>query len=675
MYQDNALIETRKALKASWLGLGAQAVFSLAVFLLFFISKVPVLLALALFSLTGIVIWIWTALLHQFQNAVAVENFELEQTRRGGAAAESLFEDPTLARPAARRLERAYKWGMPLGGLLTGIYMLVFGLWLFRTIGTWSGLEVTAPARDSAFVMGLVFLGFAVSQYLLGMSLNKAWRLLQAGGAFLSGCVLLLFVVGVGLGAAHFGLPKGLHILRFVVAATAVLVGLEVLFNLILDLYRPRRPGEVPRPAFDSRLLTLVANPRGIVRTLNEAINYQFGFEITRSWFWRLLARTSGWLVIFGFGVLLLLSCIIIVEPEEQVLVTRFGRLIEEPLGPGLHTKWPWPISRVQRYDVDRIMQFEVTSHHGHSLEGEPLLWGTSHSGHEGEEEFFLVAAAKDLRVVSGISDQGGEGQGLSVALIGTEIYIHYRISDVLTYVMSAADPVGEFKALAEREVIRYLLRLDIDETISGARNRIGSELQAYLQATMKQRDLGLEVVWVGLSMVHPAQPVVDAFYETVGAEQERETAIQRAMQDEVRILAEAAGTRAGADQILEQIAKLESLKASGASEEEHLLQEARLEELIQQAGGKASELIAAARAYRWTVENLEHGRALRFASELEAYLAVPDFYKSRRYLEQLGDGMQTARKWIISADRKDMVLKGDLKDTQSALDGLNLGR
>jgi membrane protease subunit HflK len=265
--------------------------------------------------------------------------------------------------------------------------------------------------------------------------------------------------------------------------------------------------------------------------------------------------------------------------------------------------------------------------------------------------------------------------QGPSVALIGAEVFVHYRISDVLAYATASADPVQEFELLAEREISRYFLRMDIDETISGARNRIGRDLEQYLRNLIAQQNLGLEVVWVGLSALHPAQPVVDAFYETVGAEQERETAIQRAMQDEIRILAEAAGTREGAERILEEISRLESMKSGQASQEEMLQQEALLEELIQQAGGKASELLADARAYRWTVENLEHGRALRFASELEAYQTVPDFYKNRRYLETLGDGMQEARKWIISADRKDMVLKGDLKDTLSALDALNLGR
>ena len=96
-----------------------------------------------------------------------------------------------------------------------------------------------------------------------------------------------------------------------------LLLAAEIALNFVLNLYRPRRPGEVPRPAFDSRILSLFAAPDSIVRSINEAVNYQFGFDITSSWGYQLLLRSGVWLLVFAVGILVALSSIVVVEPRS----------------------------------------------------------------------------------------------------------------------------------------------------------------------------------------------------------------------------------------------------------------------------------------------------------------------------------------------------------------------
>ena len=74
-------------------------------------------------------------------------------------------------------------------------------------------------------------------------------------------------------------------------------VAAEIVINFVLNLYRPRLHGESPRPAFDSKTLSMFASPDSLVRSINEAINYQFGFDITSSWGYQLFTPVCIWLL------------------------------------------------------------------------------------------------------------------------------------------------------------------------------------------------------------------------------------------------------------------------------------------------------------------------------------------------------------------------------------------
>jgi modulator of FtsH protease HflK len=670
---ESGLAPYRRAIAAAWFGLGVQVVLVVASLTLHAYAGAESLLRLALLSVAGIPMWACIGVVYVFQRQKRIEELELERDQESGAG--SIFADDVQARPATRRLRRAYRWGLPAISALSGAYLLIIGLSLIRQSAR-AGVFAEHAAGFAAFAAGIAFVLFVVARYLFGMAEIAVWRLLRGGASFLLGCVTMLFLVALGLGVAHFGSAVPLQALAVAVPVFSMVIGAEILLNQVLDLYRPRHRDETPRPAFDSRLLSLLANPVGVVQTLSEAINYQFGFEITRSWFWRLLTRTFGWLILIGVAVVLLVSCIVIVDSHERALVVRLGRLVGEPLDPGIHLKLPWPISVTEHYDVTRVRELTVGSHDQPAMD-KPLLWSNQHS--IGPERLMMLAPPRDTVTRAATSrpaadDRADSGAAApAITLAGADVFIQYRIADVLAFARNQADAERRFRELADQEVSRFLLRLDIDELIGPGRTAAALALQTILREAARRERLGLEVIWVGIAGIHPAQQAADAFHETVGAEQEKQTAVLQAMKDATRTLAEAAGTELGASRIETEIEALERMQSSGRPQPDVVAQEARVESLIQAAGGKAAELLADARAYRWRIENAERGRGERFLSELAGYQAVPSLYRMRKHLDALAEGMAEARKYLLATDRQDLIIRGDLKDATATFESMNL--
>jgi hypothetical protein len=132
--------------------------------------------------------------------------------------------------------------------------------------------------------------------------------------------------------------------------------------GLVLEIYRVRLKGKEARLLYDSRLVGLLGQPEALITTAAHALDYQFGFKVSETWFYRFLEKALAWLVLAQLGILVLSSCIAVIPPGEKALLERgAGRWRgREVIGPGLHFKMPWPVDQVYRYRTDRIQSFIV---------------------------------------------------------------------------------------------------------------------------------------------------------------------------------------------------------------------------------------------------------------------------------------------------------------------------
>lgn len=657
-----------RAVSGSLLGLALQAACVGVLLGLSLWTGEPAVQAAAWLAAAGLPVWIALALVHQQHRLERIEALEAEQLAQRSGAEQGIFERNAADLSAARRrLNQLYAWGLPLTGVLVGACLLGMGVWqiLLRAPLLAARAEPAAPGYDPllamAFCAGLALAGFLTGRFIAGMARVAEWQLLRGGAGYLLGVVVCALGLTAGLGAARYEMPGLLHWLAVLIPALMALAGAEVLLNVVLDLYRPRKAGERARPAFDARLLGLLTVPEGLAKAFADALNYQFGFEVTHSWFWKLLGRAFAPLLAFAVGVLLLLSCLVFVEPQQQALVITFGRLGSEPVGPGLHLKLPWPLATAELYDVARIHEIKV----GTSMEskpGEAVLWDNQHAV---TDEGLMIVAAPSAAVRDG-GKPGGRAPAIS--LLVADARIQYRIKDLPRYAQagSRASVEAWLKCAAERALTLQLYGLTEGEMLGPARLRAGEELRTRLQQmadTAGGTGLGIEVLFAGLVEVHPHAKAAGAFHESVRAMQEKETRIEEARRDRIRILCEAAGSPEYADLLIAEVEKLDALKRENAPAAAVTAQELALEKRMREGAGQAAEELARAEADRWSRENVERGNAERFLKEVLAQQHAPRYFAARRYLEVLAEGLAEARKYVLVAERERLTIRMDFKD------------
>jgi modulator of FtsH protease HflK len=261
------------------------------------------------------------------------------------------------------------------------------------------------------------------------------------------------------------------------------------------------------------------------------------------------------------------------------------------------------------------------------------------------------------------------------MSLVMADVIVQYRVGDLVRFLEGSLSPREAITLVTQQEVSRLFFSRSIDTLLSSSRTESGAKLRRRIQERLDGMGLGFEVVDVSItSLQPPAGQVARAFHRQIGAQQQRETMIQDARKDEIATLAKVAGSVEQSRQIDTAIQQLDALRqTSGAPDTAALAaKELEIERLLGEARGEAAERVHAARAYRWTRAVGERSASDRFTGEMMAYRAAPNYYRTRRYLDVLAEGLSEQRKLVIAGPEGDLpVLEMDLSDATSALDTL----
>jgi regulator of protease activity HflC (stomatin/prohibitin superfamily) len=678
----NDALVYRRALTAAVSGLVIQIALLVATGLTALWGDSQALYAAAWHMLGGLPIWIVLALVYQQHESERAQRLAAEKLGDGGRSTAAIFGNLSDDLDAARgRLDRLYRYGLPLVSGLVAVHLLAAGCTLLyfhmaASVRAASG-AVSMPASVQGLAAGcdpvgllfvtaaIAFTAFVSARWISGYARQRSWQLLRGGASYLMSCFVVALLLSAGAAAVAIADDQRVFgWLAIAIPAVMILVGVEILLTSLMESYRPKVPGEIPRPAFDSRVLGLLTAPESLGRVVAETISYQFGVEVSRSWLYRLLGSAVTPLTALGIGVLLALSCLTIVGPDERGIPLRFGRMAGDPLPPGLHLKWPWPIETTEMHPVGQVQEILVSSDlTGQSRNAQAILWTT-----DSDRESLI--GQEDFLAAPGPSTDGAGSTGVS--LVSADVIVQFSVGDLRRFLLGSVDHRQILKLVAQREVSQYFASHDIDDLLGGGRTAAGAALEAAIQDRLDKAELGIDVVGVAVTALHPPIGKVSrAFHSQIGAVQQRETSIQQARREAVKQLARVAGSVDLSMRIDDAIRRFDALRSAGDAAQA-AAGEQEIDRLLADARGEAAELVHAARAYRWSRAVGERASSERFTGELLAYEASPVYYRTRRFLEVLAEGLTGRRKFVITGDSGDTpVFRMDFSDPTSAIDTL----
>ena len=346
-------ISAKHAEWVAWLALALSFIFACLCFLLEHLSNSQLVFLLGWHFLGGIPIW-FLGFLHNRQKRLAEEEkTNIETTVQSDT---SLFKEEQDPFSAQARLSFFEKWIVPIGTLVIALIYLLGGIFfLYRYFAYGKLPQVKNAPITSAFLIGFAFFSLLLSKYALGMARQRIWRTLRAGSSYLFSNAGFCFIGAIFIALTRLEINWPENYLAAIIPIFFIIISIEIMLNLLLDIYRPRVPGQEPHFPYDSRLLHLCTGSQGILRTAAHTLDYQFGFKVSETWFYQFMERTIAPLILFQVLTLYLLTCIVIVRPSEQAVIERFGKPLPSILTPGLYLKWPWPIENSYHYPVKKI--------------------------------------------------------------------------------------------------------------------------------------------------------------------------------------------------------------------------------------------------------------------------------------------------------------------------------
>src|SRR5262245_25398386 len=167
-----------------------------------------------------------------------------------------------------------------------------------------------------------------------------------------------------------------------------------------------------------------------------------------------------------GAGVLAYLATgLVVVAQDESGVVRRFGAVLAEPWGPGLHWGMPWGIDQVDRIKPGQTRVLAVGAR---GLQVAPLARSPDPDGDD-----FLTG---DLNLVT------------------VEAIVQYRVSDPPRFLFAARSVEASLAAAAESALMRAMAERGIDDVLTSGRAEVAERVGNALQEDADLQGLGVSI-------------------------------------------------------------------------------------------------------------------------------------------------------------------------------------
>lgn len=327
---------------------------------------------------------------------------------------------------------------------------------------------------------------------------TKEYKML---GYFFRAGQWLSFFAGLAVVIKYLGFGQVEHILSYFIFAFMMLLFLETGIQCVIWLVDGK---ERHGPALQLYVLPALLMGGNPFNNLLYAMEKNMGISFRSMWTIRFVRENllyiASILVVFFWAM----TAIVQVNPQEKGILYTLGRIKSpDPLLPGIHLKWPWPLETVKIYPAYKVQSFTVGYE---SNKKGNYLWTMKH---DGEEYKLLLGDGKEL--------------------VSINMQVSYKIGDLYEYALQFESPEEKLKAEAYRILLNETVVTNLDNLLSRDRSSFSQMVSQKLQENAKQQQLGLEVVNVVLTSIHPPTEIAREYQEIVSANIQKQIIITKA--------------------------------------------------------------------------------------------------------------------------------------------------
>jgi len=325
------------------------------------------------------------------------------------------------------------------------------------------------------------------------------------------------------------------------------------------------------------------------------------------------------------------------IEPDEQALVLRFGKIRgvgeNRILGPGLKWVFPYPIDEIVKIPVGKKTNLAVNSFWYYQKASELLPAGPKQRTRIPEK---LNPVLDGYCITRSGKESYTGGTASDYHLVHSRWMLTYQIDDPERFFknvytddvkpgQSYADVIVKsvtplLQQLVADSVVTAMVNYTIDEAIS-SQDRIPKHVARLLRKKLDKIESGITVVSVQMTDITWPRQVDDAFLASIKASQESQKLISQAKGYAENTLNQAAGP------VAEKL--LEALRDETVAEQQREL-------LWAQLAGEAQEKIAGARAYRTEVVEVAKANAEYLQKILPEYRKRPELVIQKIYQDAI---------------------------------------
>lgn len=457
------------------------------------------------------------------------ELIRVENLRKERGAKSALFQNNELSSGSfLQNLIRFEKYFLPVICFIFAIVIMTLGYSYYQ--------EFTSPFSEmqprlenifkaSAFIACISFLLLVSGLYLRALAKGE-YSYMRGPATIMLTCSALCLAEAASLIAFTTGGVKDLLFLFLIGAILTFSVGFELLLNTFLYLFKPVHKEEIHLPPYDSRVFLLLTSTGSAWKSLNGMIDYQFGFRISESWFYKTILKLVLPFILLQILVGMLCTSFVMIPSGQLGVIERFGQPMNNGVGlePGLHFKLPWPIDEVIKVDVSRVFTIEAGHKNDDHNSIDPAKKNTL--DHYRETDLFVVK-----------KKSGNENED-HLELVSISAVFQYQANSkkLIEYLYRVESIENMIQMMVHSELSSFLAEKTITSDMGNQISVWNEEFKSRFFKRVEMELPGISPIYLSLNNIHVPVELSESVNEIFIASEKKKISVYQAQADAIKL-------------------------------------------------------------------------------------------------------------------------------------------